>query len=100
MIQEFYNSGGIITLSCKIKSKRRDKVAVGGKNKNGLPSDGNPDPWRRRGAGIGMCQQKRRGNRNGMSDGGLFGKLDEREVLFPLDPITPDNVEEYIASQK
>ncbi len=28
------------------------------------------------------------------------GKLDEREVLFPLDPITPDNVEEYIASQE
>lgn len=28
------------------------------------------------------------------------GKLSEREVLFPLDPITPDNVDEYIASQE
>lgn len=28
------------------------------------------------------------------------GKLDEREVLFPLDPITPENVDEYIASQE
>lgn len=28
------------------------------------------------------------------------GELEEREILFPLDPITADNVEEYIASQE
>lgn len=28
------------------------------------------------------------------------GTLEEREILFPLDPITADNVEEYIASQE
>lgn len=28
------------------------------------------------------------------------GKLEEREVLFPLEAVTPDNVEEYIESQK
>lgn len=28
------------------------------------------------------------------------GKLEEREILFPLDPITADNVDEYIASQE